>query len=259
MFLTFSGAFAIAVSLVIALRPSDGPRPRVNFVGFDGPGVLALFILYVAASAYWGQAFAMSVLAALALHEMGHVLANHSLGRGGTRVRLLPKLSGHSVEERPFHHEGDAFFVALMGAGFSLAPMVLSMALGLGLSPHIPEVGQFLLILGATIGLFNFVALLPFPRLDGGLCAEMAARNFWPALAPGMSAFMVSALVAAGVRTGAISLFLLAGLGLFGLIRRPATHLVPMGPNTALIALAAYSFTLAAHFMAANTLIGPVF
>lgn len=243
-------AMVICFFVAASLKPLEAHGHHIELVGFDGPGVVLVFVIYVASASLMGDAFAVSLLLGFALHEAGHVLANRMLGRGPSRFRMIPAFTPLNVSAAPFRKEGDAFFMAIMGAGFSLAPMAMSLALTVPMRLVWPEVADFLLVFGATIGALNFLMLLPFWPMDGGRCAEIAARNFWPALAPGLTAFMVASMGMAGMRSGSLSLLVLAAFGLHSLLRRTDHQLDPMGPNAGLIALAAYTFTFAAHFSA---------
>lgn len=238
---------AMFAPLVVPALVRGGP---VRLVGFNGPSILVAFAIYVAGAAYLGRAFAISLMAGFVLHELGHVLAVRQICGGVARFRLAPMLSGGTVAEQAPQDDGEMFFVALMGAGFSLAPMVLALTLAPVLSPILPDVGQFLLVFGATLGAMNFIMLLPFPPMDGGICASVAARNFWPALGPGMTVFMVAALSTAGIRHGSIALVALAAFGAYSLILRISETSRPLRADHGLVALAAYAFTLASHFTA---------
>ena len=69
-----------------------------------------------------------------------------------------------------------------------------------------------------------------------------------------MTVFMSAAFASASIRLGSVSLMVMAGIGAHSLLRRSHSRLVPMGGDNALIGLAAYSFTMAAHFTAGWTL-----
>ncbi len=253
MVLLVLSVLLLCVAMAFALRGAAPNGSPIIFTGFDGIGVLLGFVAFVTAAAAHGTSFGLWLLAALMLHEAGHVLAYRMLGHAPTRFRLVPLLSRLPISDRPLKSEGEAFFVALMGAGFSLAPMALAFVLSSMLAATEPALATQLQTFAVTIGALNFVNLLPFPLLDGGRCARIAARSFWPALAPAMTAFMVAAFFAAALRTQSPVLLVLVGLGLSGLLPRKADRpqeLAPLGPSGALTALAAYVFTLAAHFSA---------
>lgn len=248
-------AILLCAGVISAIAPKSASGQPIHWVGFNGQSVILIFVVYVAAHTFLGGAFAISLLAALALHETGHVLAHHMLGRGASHFRLAPVLSDVAVQSQPFRDEGQAFFVALMGAGFSLGPLVLAVGLGMAMQEISPDLSAFLLLFSATVAGVNCLLLLPFRGLDGGRCAEISARNFWPALVPGMSAFMIAAFAVSGLRRMSIAMLLLAGYGVLSLFARPVAALKPMGPDAGLTALAAYVLTFAAHFSGAILLV----
>lgn len=242
---------ATLIGLALGLRLVRGATQAgsVDLVGFDGPGILVIFATYVTAAAFSGGHFALALLIGLLLHEAGHVLAIRQMGTSRARFRLTPIGQAAATDTEP-RDDAEMFYVALMGAGLSLVPMALALALALLLGPEAGPLHEFLLVFGATLGALNFLMLLPFPPLDGGVCAAVATRNFWPALGPGMTVFMVAAMGTAGLRHGSLALMLLAACGIYSLFMRPKGTDVPMKPDHGLIALAAYTFTLAAHFSA---------
>ncbi|MFV2002660.1 MAG: hypothetical protein ACC619_06720 [Paracoccaceae bacterium] len=252
-------ATAICVATAYSLRGNTAAGAPISFYGFDGIGVIAGFIAYVLITTALGTAFGISLLAALMLHELGHVLAYRMLGHQNTRFRLVPLISGLPISDKPLKTEGEVFFVALMGPGFSLAPMVLEAALSVYLAAPMPGVANYLRIFAIAVGTLNFVNLLPIWPLDGGRCARIAARNFWPALAPAMTVFISAALAAASLRTGSLALMVFAGVGALSLVRKGEKLSNPLGADTGLIALAAYTFTMAAHFLGGWTLLQTLF
>jgi len=235
-------------ALLYALRGGVIAGGPVSFSGFNGIGVVFVFIAFVFAAALLGPAFGVSLLISLFIHELGHVLAYRMLGHTNTRIRMVPLLPGSEISDKPLTSEGEAFFVAIMGPGLSLAPMVLALALSAAFSQTAPGFAVAMRVFAVTCGALNFVNLLPIWPLDGGRCARLAASSFWPGLAPGITIFMCSALAMAGLRSGSIALIILAAIGAHSLLRKSEPLAQQMNANNALIALAAYTFTFAAHF-----------
>lgn len=241
-------ASVLCAATVFAVRGSVLARPRIPLSGFDGVGVLIGFVLFTLASATLGPIFGISLIISFLLHELGHVIAYRVIGHDDARFRLIPWLSGVPISDRPIKTEAQAFFVALMGPGISIGPMVLAYTLSVTLTQTAPEAAGILKIFAVTCATMNFINLLPFWPLDGGRCTRIFATNFWPALAPAMTVFMTAALASAGLRTGSIALLVLAGVGAQSLLHKPGPKLAPLGSDHGLTALAAYSFTMAAHF-----------
>ncbi len=227
--------------------------------GFNGVAVVAGFVVFIATAAIVGPEFGIPLIAALLLHELGRVLAYRIMGHNGARFRLVPILSRTPISDRALSTDAEEFFAAIMGPAFCLGAMALSMAIAAMLMPVAPVAAQSFWIFSVTCGAVNFVSLLPFWPLAGARCARAATVNFWPALAPAMAVFMCTALVAASFRTGSVALMVVAALGAQGLWRRGQNWRTPMAPDVGLIALAAYAFTMAAHFSAGWLLIGPYF
>lgn len=252
-------AAVLCVAMGYALRKRTAGAAPISFVGFDGHGVIVAFVLFIAASSALGTIAGAALILSLLLHELGHVLAYRMLGHTETRFRMAPFLSMVPISDRKLGTESESFFVALMGPGFSLAPMVLAMTLSSFLASSHPDVAQVLRLFAVTCATVNFVNLLPFWPLDGGRCARIATGNFWPALAPGLTVFMSTAMFVAGIRTQSLALIIVALAGYASLMGRHDTSLEPMGADNGLIALSAYTFTLAAHFSAAWILLGAYF
>ena len=57
-------------------------------------------------------------------------------------------------------------------------------------------------------------------------------------------------MATASLRTGSVALMVMAAVGAQSLLRRSPTGRTKMSADTGLIALAAYTFTMAAHFSA---------
>ncbi len=240
----------LCLATVFTLRGNYAGAGSVSVSGFNGISVLAGFIVFVAAAATLGIPFGMPLIVALLLHEMGHVLAYRMLGHEGVRFRLVPLLSKSKISDRPLKTEGEEFFVAIMGPAFCLGPMALALTLSVTLAPTMPEVAQTFWIFSVTCGALNFINLLPFWPFDGGKCARTAVAKFWPNLAPAMTVFMSTAMAAASLRTGSVAMMVMAAVGAQSLLRRSPTGRKKMSADTGLIALAAYAFTMAAHFSA---------
>ena len=257
--LLFSLSIIIGVATVGLLRPQVASTGTVSFAGFDGFGVVAGFAIIFAGAIALGPQFGIPLLLALLLHELGQVLGYRMLGHEKACFRLVPWINAAKISDQPLKTDGEVFLAAIMGPAFNLAPMAILMALALGLAATQPATAQWLWMFGATIGAVNFISLLPFLPLNGGRCTKSAVKNFWPALAPAMNVFMCAALASASVRTGSVALMVMAGIGAQGLLRRARPTENTMTSDDGLIALAAYAFTMAAHFSAGWWLIRAFF
>ncbi len=138
VFLLFLAAL-ICVATYFSLRSTAPIGAPITYCGFDGVSVLFGFVTFTLAAAPLGTAFGFDILASLMLHELGHVLAYRMLGHSETRFRLVPLLTKLLISDQPLKTESEAFFVALMGPAFSLAPMTLAAALSVTLASSMPE------------------------------------------------------------------------------------------------------------------------
>lgn len=244
----FVSASILGAALVYVGGRKTPAGPPITLYGFDGVGVLIGFVIFTLAAVAIGPIFGMSLLITLLFHELGHVIGYQMIGAGPTRFRLVPLLSDAPISDKPLRTDGQELLVALMGPGFCIAPMVLAHIASLMLADSDPAVAESFQIFAITCGTVNFIFLLPFWPLDGGHCARVAAASIWPAFGPAISVFMTSAFAAAAWRTGSWALLVLAAIGVQSLVRRSAANQPPLDPDTGVIALAAYAFTLAAHF-----------
>ena len=246
LFVTIAALLCIATAYT--LRPNLLGHGSIAVTGINGISVVAGFVLYIAVAALIGPEFGVPFITALLINEMGQVLAYRMLGHKNARFRLVPFLNKTPISDRLLITDGEVFFVAIMGPAFCLGPMALAATFGAMLGPTAPVAAQSFWLFAITCGALNFVLLMPFSNLPGGRCTSAAVVNFWPALAPAMTLFMAAAMFTASLRTGSAALMVMAGIGAHSLWQGKSTPRIRMSPNAGLIALAAYTFTLVAHF-----------
>jgi Zn-dependent protease len=125
-----------------------------------GTGIVTL----LGFSLWFGWLFAAVLVAALLVHEFGHLLAFLLIGQPWGRLVFLPFLGAMAVPRLAYESQGQSVFAALMGPGFSilmpLAAVAASRRLGPRRSPD--PIG----IVFVALNLFN---LLPVEPLDGGI------------------------------------------------------------------------------------------
>lgn len=241
-------AISFSAAIWFSLRAGETSQGRIAFSGFDGIGVLVAFTAFVCVSVLFGPLVSGCVLAALFFNELGHALARRTLGHENAELRLFPVPFLRNSAQAPSHDPLEESYIALMGAGLSIAPMVMGFAATQLLIGVDADLANAALTFAVTMGAVNFIMLLPFVPLDGGRCVRAFSNGFWPALSPTLSAFMVAAFLSAAWRSGSVAFFILAGIGLQSLIPRKTPDHAPLSPNNALLILGAYAFTLAAHF-----------
>ena len=220
-------------------------------VGFD-PNAVGLGTLAIAAAVYfYGWAFGISIILAVALHEFGHVVAYRVCGHSDARFRLIPILGGVAISNRLPASQDRAFFIAIMGPAICLAPMCLAFALSEVIYPSAPLVSQYLYAFGMVLGSFNFFNLLPFWPLDGGRIVQILAQTYipWATRQVSIAMTVLGAGLAFISHSYLILFFILLSWGglmqseqILGLQR-------PMSRFNGLFALAAYGFTGAAFLL----------
>jgi Zn-dependent protease len=108
---------------------------------------------------------ALLLIAALFVHEFGHLLAYRLMGQPWGRMVFLPFLGALAMPRLPFESQGQGIFAALMGPGISIILTVLCLAPAL-IYGHIYPALVILGLITAALNLFN---LLPAEPLDGGV------------------------------------------------------------------------------------------
>jgi Zn-dependent protease len=105
------------------------------------------------------------LLAALLVHEFGHLLAYRLIGQPWGRMIFLPFLGAIAVPRLAYETQGQAVFSALMGPGLSAAlAMGITLAIAFNLDTYDWPI-KFLVV-ATALNLFN---LLPVEPLDGGV------------------------------------------------------------------------------------------
>jgi Zn-dependent protease len=223
----------------------------LHIVGFD-PNAVGLGAVAIAVAVwFYGWAFGAAIILAVALHEFGHVVAYRVCGHADARFRLIPILGGVAISNRLPAAQDRAFFIALMGPGICLAPMVLAFAISDLAYPTWPLVSGFLYVFAMVLGSFNFFNLLPFWPLDGGRMVQILTQTYMPWATRQVSIAMtvLGAGLALITQSWIILFFILMSWGglmqaeqILGLQR-------PMTRRHGLIALAAYGATAGAFFL----------
>ena len=114
---------------------------------------------------WFGLETAIILVAALLVHEFGHLLAFRLIGQPWGRMVFLPFLGALAVPRLAYDTQAQSVFSALMGPAFSLViPGLATLALfnGAGSAPLLITVAM----VSVALNLFN---LLPVEPLDGGV------------------------------------------------------------------------------------------
>ena len=210
-----------------------------------GMGLLAI----LAAGYFWGPLFGLALILSVMLHEFGHVAAYRIAGHADARFRLIPLMGGVAISDQHPASQEKAFFIALMGPGICLAPMVTAYALADHLYYTAPMLSQFLWTFALVTAALNFFNLLPFWPLDGGRCIQLISQSFWPGSTAPFMAAMAAALIVAALWLQSLLLFFFALLGAQSLLSAQNVLQAQrrMGARRGFLALAAYLFTTLAH------------
>jgi Zn-dependent protease len=216
-------------------------------------GSLRIWILFsLAAILVFKLKYGSALVLALMVHELGHVAAHRILGHGDAKFRLAPLFSAAPVSARATRSQAEEFFVTIMGAGFSLVPMVAALMLARILEGAAPGLSTILLAVGSTIAALNFVNLLPLLPLDGGRCLRQIFLTLCPTTGTHVMLTLSAGAAALSFLQESLSLITIVTLGGLVFFRPIDDGLArtPMSQRTALLALAIYGFTLAAHAVA---------
>lgn len=133
-------------------------------------------LVTLAGFSWWfGIEAAILIVAALFIHEFGHLLAFRLMGQPWGRMIFLPFLGALAVPRLSFANDAQHVFAALMGPAFGLIatfPALTYMMQGMS-PPHA------LVILAFVSSLLNLFNLLPVQPLDGGIAMRAMLRRLF--------------------------------------------------------------------------------
>lgn len=207
--------------------------PKVAKIALAGASVAAYSVLFT-----WQ--FALILVAAIFIHEMGHVWSMRRCGMPVKGIYLLPFVGGVAVGQADAENrlsEAQNYEIAMMGPVFGLAS-VLPLLVGYALTGN-----DFLGASAAMVALINLFNLLPIFPLDGGrvLRALFASAGRGPML---IAMTLSVALTGVGLFVLGIPLLaILLGIGameLYGEFRRGQGTGQPMAKPTIAAALGGY-------------------
>ncbi len=254
-------SLALCAATLVALRGGLTSPNGTTIAGLD-PQAMGMGLLAIVAAAYvWGPLYGLALILAVALHEFGHVAAYRVAGHSDARFRLVPLMGGVAISDTAPASQEKAFFIALMGPGICIAPMVVAHIAAELVWDTSPALSDFLWTFAAVTGALNFFNLLPLWPLDGGRCMQIVASAFLPGSTSMVLLAMSAAMIAMAVWMQSLLLFLFALIGSQSLFQAGALLSAqrPMGRPRALLALAAYGFTLAAHLLGGSWLVSRLF
>jgi Zn-dependent protease len=212
-------------------------------------GVVSLYTFVIA----FGWIIAPLLVAALLVHEFGHLLAYRLIGQPWGRLVFLPFLGAIAVPRLGFTSQGQIVFAAMMGPAFSVI-VPLAAALWVWAGGPWPDIVVMMGIVTCGLNLFN---LLPVEPLDGGIVLRSVLARIMGRYARFGLIAMGAAIVLAGFEIEQVLLIIFGALALVMNIR-PRTIDHGLEPLSRLsVSISAFSFmsvvaayaVLLRHFM----------
>jgi Zn-dependent protease len=231
-------------------------RPDLVTDNLISAGVaLATGLVTLAAFTWWFGWFAAAILvAALFVHELGHLIAFRLIGQPWGRMVFLPFLGALAVPRLPFHAQAESVFAALMGPGFSLV-IPAAAALAAVFEAHLEPLLIKAAIVTAVLNLFN---LLPVEPLDGGVALRSMMTKLFGQSSHYALAAIGAVILLAGWQLREPLLLIFGGIAVAGNLRPRAIDrgLVPLSFLQWSIALFGFVAIAAAYLTALTFLMG---
>ena len=236
----WSGAYRLK-----GLAESGKPDERPYYVISALVALITGIVTIGAFGIMMGMTFALLLVFALFIHELGHLLAFRMMGQPWGRMIFLPFLGAIAVPRLPFDSQGQAVFAALMGPG-------LSILLALTCSAHLvfgSQLNPLLIVLGMVTAGLNLFNLVPAEPLDGGIALRSVfARVIGQKAHYGL--MLIGALVVvAGLYFSQIILIIFGGLAILANLKARSIDagLLPLTKLQLYIAAFGYVAITASH------------
>ena len=147
------------------LAETGRPNERTHIIISAGVAIVTAFLSLVAFALMLGWVISGLLVAALLVHEFGHLLAYRLIGQPWGRMIFLPFLGALAMPRLPYQTQAQAVFAALMGPGLSVL-LAFAITLPLMLGVALPD---WLIKSGIVVIGLNLFNLLPVEPLDGGV------------------------------------------------------------------------------------------
>ena len=190
----------------------------------------------------------------VAMHEFGHMLAFRIMGHKSARMIFIPILGGIALGGRPYDRHFEVGFSALLGAGFSVFPVMAAITFyPVALSHGWNGFAACLAAFGMIGAVFNLANLVPVWKFDGGQVIRQVFTSKW---AQALSSFTIlGALLLIGLFAGFSASVLLPVGVVFALMSlmtngpsfKPRHALDPMTGRERAAILAGLAATFIAH------------
>ena len=192
-----------------------------------------------------GWVVAGLLVAALFIHEVGHLVAFRLIGQPWGRLVFLPFLGAIAMPRLGFQSQGQAVFSALLGPGLS-APIVLGIIFSI---IHGWLQYDWLLQLAVVMTALNLLNLLPVEPLDGGVALRSVLANLLGANARFGLMIIGATIIGAGFYFQQVVLLVFGGISFLANIqpRTIDTGLTPLLGRQVAISAAGYVSIVAAY------------
>jgi Zn-dependent protease len=180
-----------------------------------GVAIVTGFLTLVAFGVMTGWLIAGLLVAALFIHEIGHLIAYRLIGQPWGRLVFLPFLGAIAVPRLAYESQGQAVFSALMGPGLS-APMAFGIVFAMTQDWIMSDWLIKLALIMTALNLFN---LLPVEPLDGGVALRSVLANLMGKYARFGLMLIGAVIVGAGLYFQQVVLLVFGGISILANIR----------------------------------------
>ena len=227
------------------LAETGVPDYRTDTVISTGVAVITGIVSLWTFAAAFGWIIAPLLVAALLIHEYGHLLAYRLIGQPWGRLIFLPFLGAIAVPRMGFSTQGQIVFAAMMGPAFSvIVPLTAAFWVWTG-APY-PDLAVMMGIVACGLNLFN---LLPVEPLDGGIVLRSVLARMMGSHARFGLIAMGAIIVVAGFGMEQVLLVIFGGLALLLNLRKRTIDpgLDPMSRLAVSISAFAFMSVIAAY------------
>jgi Zn-dependent protease len=180
-----------------------------------GVAIVTGLLTLVAFGVMTGWLIAGLLVAALFIHEIGHLIAYRLIGQPWGRLVFLPFLGAIAVPRLAYESQGQAVFSALMGPGLS-APMAFGIVFAMTQDWIMSDWLIKLALVMTALNLFN---LLPVEPLDGGVALRSVLANLMGKYARFGLMLIGAVIVGAGLYFQQVVLLVFGGISILANIR----------------------------------------
>ena len=198
-----------------SLAETGVPNENPHFLISAGVALLTGALSFAAFAMLIGVEFALLVIAALFVHEFGHLLAYWLMGQPWGRMIFLPFLGAVAVPRLPFQSQSQSVFAALMGPAFSVL-----LAIACGIAAYLwPDSARNFISLGLITVALNLFNLLPVEPLDGGVALRSVLQRLMGAQARFGLMLVGLALLVAGSYLDQVLIMFFGGIAIIANLR----------------------------------------